>query len=58
MAGADLNRGTYTGQAGPVYVEPKENAGGYDREVFLVLKEFQPAWSRGGGGRLAAASPA
>jgi FtsP/CotA-like multicopper oxidase with cupredoxin domain len=48
MAGADLNRGTYTGQAGPVYIEPKANAGAYDREMFLVLKEFQPSWSRGG----------
>jgi FtsP/CotA-like multicopper oxidase with cupredoxin domain len=48
MAGADLNRGTYTGQAGPVYIEPKNNAGAYDREVFLVLKEFAPSWSRGG----------
>jgi FtsP/CotA-like multicopper oxidase with cupredoxin domain len=48
MAGADLNRGTYTGQAGAVYIEPKDNAGAYDREVFLVLKEFEPSWSRGG----------
>jgi FtsP/CotA-like multicopper oxidase with cupredoxin domain len=48
VAGADLNRGTYTGQAGPVYIEPKENAGAYDREVFVVLKEFAPSWSRGG----------
>ena len=48
MAGADLNRGTYTGQVGPVYIEPKANAGAYDREVFLVLKEFEPSWSRGG----------
>ena len=47
-AGADLNRGTYTGQAGPVYIEPKNNPGAYDREVFLVLKEFAPAFSRGG----------
>jgi FtsP/CotA-like multicopper oxidase with cupredoxin domain len=47
-AGGDLNRGTYTGQAGPVYIEPKVNAGAYDREVFLVLKEFAPAFSRGG----------
>ena len=22
VAGGDLNRGTYTGQAGPVYIEP------------------------------------
>src|SRR6202140_2200382 len=48
VAGADLNRGTYTGQVGPVYIEPKENPGAYDREVFLVLKEFEPSFSRGG----------
>jgi FtsP/CotA-like multicopper oxidase with cupredoxin domain len=44
----DLSRGTYTGQAGPVYIEPANNAGAYDREVFLVLKEFEPSFSRGG----------
>ena len=48
VAGGDLNRGTYTGQAGPVYIEPKNNPGAYDREVFLVMKEFAPAFSRGG----------
>jgi FtsP/CotA-like multicopper oxidase with cupredoxin domain len=48
VAGSDLNRGTYTGQAGPVYIEPKSNPGAYDREVFLVMKEFAPAFSRGG----------
>jgi FtsP/CotA-like multicopper oxidase with cupredoxin domain len=44
----DLNRGTYTGQAGPAYIEPANNPGAYDREVFLVLKEFEPTFSRGG----------
>jgi len=48
VAGDDLNRGTYTGQAGPVYIEPKDNPGAYDREVFLVMKEFEPSFSRGG----------
>ena len=48
VAGADLNRGTYTGQVGPVYVEPKHDPGAFDREVFLVLKEFAPTLSRGG----------
>ncbi|HTP86957.1 MAG TPA: multicopper oxidase domain-containing protein [Bryobacteraceae bacterium] len=48
VAGADLNRGTYTGQAGPVYIEPKNDPGAYDREVFLVLKEFLPSFSQGG----------
>ena len=47
-AGGDLNRGTYTGQAGPVYIEPQHNPGAYDREVFLVMKEFAPTLSRGG----------
>lgn len=48
VAGGDLARGTYTGQVSPVYIEPKANAGAYDREVFIVMKEFAPSWSRGG----------
>ncbi|WP_354140875.1 multicopper oxidase domain-containing protein [Bradyrhizobium sp. LB11.1] len=48
VAGADLNRGTYTGQVGPVYIAPKNEPGTYDREVFLTLKEFAPSFSRGG----------
>jgi FtsP/CotA-like multicopper oxidase with cupredoxin domain len=47
-AGANLNAGQYSGQVGPVYIEPKNNAGNYDREVFLTLKEFEPTFSRGG----------
>jgi len=47
-AGADLSAGQYSGQVGPVYIEPKENPGRYDREIFLTLKEFEPALSRGG----------
>ena len=46
--GADLSSGQYGGQVGAVYIEPKHEAGRYDREVFLMLKEFQPAFSRGG----------
>ena len=48
VAGGDLNRGTYTGQLGPAYIEPKHEPGAYDREVFPVLKELMPAFSRGG----------
>ncbi len=48
VAGGDLNRGTYTAQAGPVFIEPRLNPGAYDREVFLVMKEFLPMLSRGG----------
>ena len=47
-AGANLFAGTYTGQVGPVYIEPKNEPGRYDREVFLVMKEFEPTLSRGG----------
>lgn len=47
-AGPDLRAGQYSGQVGAVYVEPKDNPGAYDQEVFLVLKEFDPAFSRGG----------
>ena len=48
VAGGALDRGAYTGQAGPVYIEPQHNPGAYDREVFLVMKEFAPTLSRGG----------
>lgn len=45
---ADLSRGQYSGQVGPVYIEPSQNAGAYDQEIFLTLKEFEPTFSRGG----------
>jgi FtsP/CotA-like multicopper oxidase with cupredoxin domain len=47
-AGADLSAGQYSGQVGHVYIEPRNAPGNYDREVFLVLKEFEPSFSRGG----------
>lgn len=47
-AGANLGVGQYGGEVGPVYIEPAQNPGRYDREVFLVLKEFEPTLSRGG----------
>src|SRR5262252_5691490 len=47
-AGSDLRQGQYSGQVGPVYIEPRRDPGAYDREVFLVLKEFEPELSRGG----------
>ncbi len=47
-AGADLYAGQYGGEVGPVYIEPKHEPGNYNREVFLVLKEFEPTFSRGG----------
>lgn len=57
-AGDDLSRGQYSGLVGPVYIEPKDNPGRYDREVFLTLKEFQPTFSRGGDMDMDLVSPA
>jgi FtsP/CotA-like multicopper oxidase with cupredoxin domain len=47
-AGANLFAGQYSGQVGPVFIESKNAIGNYDREVFLVLKEFEPSFSQGG----------
>jgi FtsP/CotA-like multicopper oxidase with cupredoxin domain len=47
-AKADLSAGQYSGLVGPVYIEPRNHPGNYDREVFLTLKEFEPTYSRGG----------
>jgi len=57
-AGANLSAGQYTGQVGPVYIEPKNSPGNYDREVFLTLKEFEPTYSRGGDMAMNFLSPA
>jgi FtsP/CotA-like multicopper oxidase with cupredoxin domain len=46
--GANLAEGQYNGEVGAVYIEPREEPGAHDREVFLVLKEFEPKFSRGG----------
>lgn len=56
--GADLTKGTYGGEVGTVYIEPKDDPGRHDREVFLMLKEFQPALSRGGDMEIDFLSPA
>ena len=42
MSMSDVNRGTYTGQFAFVYIEPKNNPGHYDQEVFLATHEFEP----------------
>jgi len=42
MPGGDLSRGTYTGQFAFVYIEPKNNPGAYDQEIFLATHEFEP----------------
>jgi FtsP/CotA-like multicopper oxidase with cupredoxin domain len=47
-AAGNLESGQYGGEVGPVYIESKQEPGDYDREIFLVLKEFEPKLSRGG----------
>ena len=46
--GANLAAGQYNGEVGPVYIEGRNEPGNHDREFFLVLKEFEPTFSRGG----------
>lgn len=40
MAGHDLTRGTYSGQFGFVYIEPGNDPGRYDQEIFLSTHEW------------------
>jgi FtsP/CotA-like multicopper oxidase with cupredoxin domain len=47
FAGHHLDRGLYTGQFGCFYVEPGENPGAFDQEVFLTLHDWNA--SMGGG---------
>jgi len=42
MSMSDVQRGTYTGQFNLVYVDPKNNPGQYDREIFLTTHEWEP----------------
>jgi FtsP/CotA-like multicopper oxidase with cupredoxin domain len=48
MAHRDLQKATYTGQAGVMIVDGAGEPGAYDREVVLVLKEFEPYFRREG----------
>ena len=42
MAGADLHRGTYTGQYGFLMIESGNNPGQYDQELFVALRDWEP----------------
>jgi FtsP/CotA-like multicopper oxidase with cupredoxin domain len=42
MAGADLHRGTYTGQYGFLMIDSGDDPGQYDQEVFLALRDWEP----------------
>jgi FtsP/CotA-like multicopper oxidase with cupredoxin domain len=47
-AGRDMKRATYTGQFGFLYIEPREEPGRYDAEVFLALHGWDPYLSSQG----------
>lgn len=46
----NLNRGTYSGQFGFMYVEPPNDPGAYDQEIFLAFREWDPFMSGGDDG--------
>jgi len=45
MPMSNLSRGTYTGQFAFVYVQPKNNPGQYDQEIFLATHEWEPYYT-------------
>lgn len=47
FAGHDLKRATYAGQFGCFYIEPKNEPGAYDQEIFLTLHDWN-AYMGGG----------
>jgi FtsP/CotA-like multicopper oxidase with cupredoxin domain len=55
FAGRDLKRGTYTGQFGCFYIEPKIDTGNYDQEVFLTLHDWNAYLAAGGDSSMDAA---
>src|SRR5262244_2203747 len=42
FAGKDLRRSLYSGQFGFFYIEPKNNPGNYDQEIFLAAHHWNP----------------
>jgi FtsP/CotA-like multicopper oxidase with cupredoxin domain len=42
MAGKDLRRSLYGGQFGFLYVEPTNNPGRYDQEIFIAMHQWEP----------------
>jgi FtsP/CotA-like multicopper oxidase with cupredoxin domain len=45
MAGADLHKGTYTGQFGFLMIDSGKDPGRYDQEAFLALRDWEPFFS-------------
>jgi FtsP/CotA-like multicopper oxidase with cupredoxin domain len=45
MANGDLHRGTYTGQFGFLMIDSGTDAGHYDQELFLALRDWEPYYT-------------
>jgi FtsP/CotA-like multicopper oxidase with cupredoxin domain len=44
MAGKDLTQSLYSGQYGFLYVEPKDDPGRYDQEIFIAMHHWEPSF--------------
>jgi FtsP/CotA-like multicopper oxidase with cupredoxin domain len=44
MAGKDLRQSLYSGQYGFLYVEPKQDPGRYDQEIFIAMHHWEPSF--------------
>ena len=55
FAGHNLKGGTYSGQFGCFYVEPKSDPGAYDQEIFLTLHDWNAYMSASGDASMEAA---
>jgi FtsP/CotA-like multicopper oxidase with cupredoxin domain len=44
MAGTDLKRSLYSGQYGFLYVEPKDDPGRFDQEIFIAMHHWEPSF--------------
>jgi FtsP/CotA-like multicopper oxidase with cupredoxin domain len=42
MAESDLHKGAYTGQFGFLIIDPANDPGQYDQEIFLALRDWEP----------------
>jgi FtsP/CotA-like multicopper oxidase with cupredoxin domain len=52
FAGRDIKRGLYSGLHGFLYVDPRDAAGGYDREIFLALEDWNGHFMGSGDGAM------
>ena len=52
FAGTDLKKAQYTGQHGFLWIEPRENPGHYDQEVFLALHDWDGEMTGSGDGSM------